>query len=187
MEGIVFDRHGRFREWLWPRIDACDVVSLNAYPMGSAAWFGYGAFEESLRFLHDARVRNASLASLELRLRRALGALERAGKPLILSETGFPSAVGYRMEGERLVVPESDNARLPTLDFLYLVRPELVQGDHSLPNGPSPGAPMRSPPGGGSAGGVSVADVPTFLRVRTNPIAMSKRLGAFHSRPMNTM
>ena len=34
--------------------------------------------------------------------------LERAGKPKILTETGFPSAVGYHIEGERTVVPESD-------------------------------------------------------------------------------
>jgi len=30
---------------------------------------------------------------------------------VFLSETGFPSAVGYHMQGESLVVPESDNVR----------------------------------------------------------------------------
>jgi hypothetical protein len=39
MEGIVFDREGRFHEWVWPLVDACDIVSLNAYPMGNRAWF----------------------------------------------------------------------------------------------------------------------------------------------------
>jgi hypothetical protein len=92
-------------------IDACDVVSLNAYPMGDSAWFTFDAFEESRRFLCDPRTRNDRLAHFELHLRRALGQLESVNKPVFLSETGFPSAVGYHMEGERLVVPESDNAR----------------------------------------------------------------------------
>jgi hypothetical protein len=113
MEGIVFDRNGQFHEWLWPLVDVCDVVSLNAYPMGEAAWFTFGAFEESRRFLDpvDARARNDRLAQFDLHLRRVLQALEAAGKPLILSETGFPSAVGYHREGERLIVPESDNVQ----------------------------------------------------------------------------
>ena len=111
MEGIVFDREGYFHEWLWPLVDACDVVSLNAYPMGDSAWFTFDAFEESRRFLFDPRTRNDRLAVFELRLRRALGELERVDKPVFLSETGFPSAVGYHMADDRLVVPESDNAR----------------------------------------------------------------------------
>jgi len=124
MEGIVFDQEGHFHEWLWPLIDACDVVSLNAYPMGPSAWFTFGAFEESRRFLHDSRTRNDRLTLFELHLRRALGELERAGKPALLSETGFPSAVGYHIEGERLVVPESDNARYGEvmLEFVNLIR-----------------------------------------------------------------
>jgi hypothetical protein len=111
MEEIVFDSEGYFHEWLWPLIDACDVVSLNAYPMGHSAWFTFDAFEESRHFLCDPRVRNDRLVRFELHLRRALQQLERADKPAFLSETGFPSAVSYHMEGERLVVPESDNAR----------------------------------------------------------------------------
>jgi len=130
MEGIVFDREGYFNEWLWPLIDACDVVSLNAYPMNNRAWFTFGAFEESRRFLCDSRTRNDRLALFELRLRRALQELEQAGKRrmqsirMILTETGFPSAVGYHMEGERLVVPESDNARYgeAMCEFVNLIR-----------------------------------------------------------------
>jgi hypothetical protein len=124
MEGIVFDREGYFNEWLWPLIDACDVVSLNAYPMGNEAWFTFGAFDESRRFLHDARTRHDRLALFELQLRRALGELERADKPVFLSETGFPSAVGYHLEGERLVVPESDHVRYGEAmrEFVALVR-----------------------------------------------------------------
>jgi hypothetical protein len=108
MEGIVFDSEGYFHEWVWPLIEACDIVSLNAYPMDNRAWFTFGAFEESRRFLRETRTRRERLLLFELRLRRALSALEAAGKPVILSETGFPSAVGYHMEGTRLVVPESD-------------------------------------------------------------------------------
>jgi exo-beta-1,3-glucanase (GH17 family) len=111
MEGIVFDRQGHFNEWVWPLIDACDIVSLNAYPMDGRAWFTFGAFEESRCFLCDLRVRNDRLVLFEFNLRRALKELEHADKPVFLSETGFPSAVGYHMEGERLVVPENDNAR----------------------------------------------------------------------------
>ena len=110
MEGIVFDHEGYFNEWLWPLIDACDVVSLNGYPMDNSAWFTFDAFEESRRFLCDSRTRNDRLALFDLRLRRALGELERVDKPVFLSKTGFPSAVGYRVESERLVIPESDNA-----------------------------------------------------------------------------
>ncbi len=124
MEVIVFDGEGYFHEWLWPLIDACDVVSLNAYPMGHSAWFTFDAFEESRRFLCDSRTRNDRLAHFELHLRRALGQLEGVNKPVFLSETGFPSAVGYHMEGERLVVPESDNARYGQAmgEFVNLIR-----------------------------------------------------------------
>ncbi len=124
MEGIVLDDQGYFHEWLWPLIDACDVVSVNAYPMSNSAWFTFGAFEESRRFLCDARAHNDRLALFELRLRHTLQELERAGKPMILSETGFPSAVGYHVEGDHLVVPESDNARYGELlrDFINLIR-----------------------------------------------------------------
>jgi hypothetical protein len=125
MEGIVFDSQGRFNEWVWPLVDACDVVALNAYPMGREAWFTFDAFEESRRFLEEARVRNGRLALFELRLRRALEELSGVNKPLILSETGFPSAVGYRMEGERLVIPESDNARYGTLMIAFT---DLIRG-----------------------------------------------------------
>lgn len=109
MEGIVFDSRGDFNEWVWPLVDACDVVSVNLYPMGNAAWFGFGAFDESRRFLCDPRTRHDRLTAFEYQLRRLLDQLERFGKPLILSETGFPSAVGYNMEGDHLVVPVSDN------------------------------------------------------------------------------
>lgn len=124
MEGITLDQEGNFNEWVWPLIEACDVVSINSYPMDARAWFTFDAFEESRRFLREARVRHDRLVSFEYRLRRVLQQLERAGKPLILSETGFPSAVGYELEGERLVVPQNDNACYGELmrEFVDLIR-----------------------------------------------------------------
>jgi hypothetical protein len=124
MEGIVFDSGGYFNEWLWPLVDACDVVSINLYPMDNSGWFTFGAFEESRRFLCDARVRNDRLALFELHLRRALMQLEQVDKPMFLSETGFPSAVGYHIEDESLVVPESDDVRYGKAmgEFVGLIR-----------------------------------------------------------------
>jgi hypothetical protein len=124
MEGIVFDPEGYFHEWMWPLVDACDVVSVNAYPMDGRAWFTFGAFEESRRFLCDPRTRHDRLALFELHLRRAMQQLEPAGKPMFLSETGFPSAVGYQLEGDRLVVPQSDNERYGQAmrEFVALLR-----------------------------------------------------------------
>jgi hypothetical protein len=131
MEGIVFDREGNFYEWLWPLIDACDVVSLNAYPMDDSGWFTYGAFEESRRFLHDARRRHDLLTLFETNLRRALQQVECANRPLLLSETGFPSAVGYHVEGERFVAPESDNARYAEAMFEFASIIRRVNADYA--------------------------------------------------------
>ena len=110
MEGIVFDPDGTFHEWVWPLIDALDIVSVNLYPMGVPEWHGWGAFEESKKFLTDPQVRATRLDQMETQLRRVLQQLEAADKPLLLSETGFPSAVGYHLETDSLVVPENDNA-----------------------------------------------------------------------------
>lgn len=124
MEGIVFDREGYFNEWVWPLIDACDIVSVNSYPMDDHGWFTFDAFEESRRFLCDTRARNDRLALFEVRLRRILQQLERIGKPLTISETGFPSAVGYHMTDDQLIVPHSDNARYGGAmgEFITLIR-----------------------------------------------------------------
>ena len=92
--------------------------------MSERDWFTFDAFEESRRFLQEPRVRNDRLVMFEYRLRRLLQELEHAGKPLILSETGFPSAVGYHVEGERLIVPESDHTRYGEVmhEFVGLIR-----------------------------------------------------------------
>jgi hypothetical protein len=124
MEGIVLDRQGCFHEWLWPLIDACDIVGLNLYPMDNAAWFTFGAFEASRHFLRDPRTRHDRLVLFDLNLRQLLQQLEQVDKSVILTETGFPSAVGYHMEGEHLVVPESDNERYDEVmgEFASLIR-----------------------------------------------------------------
>ncbi len=124
IEEIVYDPALNFYEFMYPLIDACDIVSINAYPMGNKAWFTYDAFEESRRFLFDSRTRNDRLAAFNHRLRRALTQIEAAGKPALLSETGFPSATGYHREGERLVVPESDGERYGQVmaEFVGIIR-----------------------------------------------------------------
>ncbi len=98
-----------FHEWVWPLIDALDIVSVNLYPMGVPEWHGWGAFEESRKFLTDRRVRNQRLGLMEMQLRRVLEQLEGLNKSMMLSETGFPSAIGYQIENEKLVIPENDN------------------------------------------------------------------------------
>ncbi len=124
IEEIVYDPALNFYEFMYPLIDACDVVAINAYPMSNKDWFTYGAFEESRRFLFDARTRNDRLAAFNYRLRRALTQIEAAGKPALLSETGFPSAIGYHREGERLVIPESDGERYgeAMAEFVGIIR-----------------------------------------------------------------
>ena len=114
MEGIVFDNNGRFKEHLWPLIDACDIVSLNLYPMTNAQWFTFDAFEESKTFLRDDKVWRRRMSEYDARLRMTLEVLEKAGKKVILSEMGFPSGVGYTIsdetnsDGEKFVRPVHD-------------------------------------------------------------------------------
>lgn len=129
MEGIVFDQYGTFHEWIWPLIDACDIVSINLYPMGIPEWFTFGAFAESRRFLTDRRVRNDRLNLFELQLRRVLEQLESLNKPMIFSETGFPSAISYRVENEELVIPETDNDLYAAAMAEFLARVHSVNTD----------------------------------------------------------
>ncbi len=134
MESIVFDETGNFLDWVWPVIEACDIVGVNLYPMENAGWFTFGAFEESRRFLLDPDIRRVRLAEYEIRFRRLLDQLKKAGKPLLLTETGFPSAVGYRREGERLIVPESDNTHhgQAMQEFLAIIRRIDDEYGHSI-------------------------------------------------------
>jgi hypothetical protein len=129
MEGIVCDQYGVFHEWVWPLIDACDIVSLNLYPMGMPEWFTFGAFEESRRFLTDRRVRNDRLALFELQLRQVLSQLERLDKPLFFSETGFPSAIGYHVENRTLVIPQTDREFYAAAMSEFLTRIRAVNAD----------------------------------------------------------
>jgi len=123
MEGIVFDERGFFNEWVWPVIEACDIIGVNLYPMNDAGWFTFSAFEESRRFLQESAFRQKRFKEYEERLRTLLDQLKVARKPLLLTETGFPSAVSYHQEGERLVIPESDTPRYAEAmqEFLALI------------------------------------------------------------------
>ena len=134
MEGIVFDEKGHFHEWVWPVVEACDILGVNAYPMDNAGWFTFGAFEESRRFLLDPAVRRRRLEEFEERLCTLLDQLKLARKPVLLTETGFPSAVGYRREGGQLIVPESDNARYAEAmqEFLALIRHIDIEYGHPI-------------------------------------------------------
>lgn len=129
MEGIVFDQQGIFHEWLWPLIDACDIVSINLYPMGIPEWFTFGAFDESRKFLTDRRVRNDRLNLFELQLRQVLTQLERVDKPMLFSETGFPSAMGYQMEDQSLVIPQNDNDLYGAAMTEFMTRIRTVNAD----------------------------------------------------------
>ena len=131
MEGLVQDNAGKFKEWVLPLIDAVDVVGMNLYPMGHWEWFTFRAFEESRKFLVDVRTRNDRLAAFEYRLRCALSELQPLNKPLILTETGFPSAVGYHIEDDKIVVPESDNARYAELMQVFLGRINQAAEDYN--------------------------------------------------------
>lgn len=123
MDEAVLDIRDDLNEWVWPLVDACDVVSINLYPVRKEEWLGFGAFEQSRRFLCDTRMRHDRLNVFEYHLRHLLDQLERFGKPLILSGTGFPSAVGYHREDNRLVIPESDEEAYATAmkEFVTLI------------------------------------------------------------------
>ena len=68
----------------------------------------FGAFDESRKFLTDRHVRDDRLNVFEMQLRRVLTQLERLDKPVMFSETGHPSAIGYQVENETLVIPQTD-------------------------------------------------------------------------------
>jgi hypothetical protein len=129
MEGIVFDQYGTVHEWVWPLIDACDIVSVNLYPMDAPAWFTFGAFDESRKFLTDRRVRNGRLTLYELQLRQVLTQLERVDKPMMFSETGFPSAIAYQIEDQTLVIPETDNDLYAAAMADFMTRIQTVNAD----------------------------------------------------------
>jgi hypothetical protein len=129
MEGIVFDQFGTFDEWIWPLIDACDLVSVNLYPMDVPAWFTFGAFDESRKFLTNHRVRNDRLNLFELQLRQVLTQLERVDKPMMFSETGFPSAIGHQIEDKSLVIPQNDNDLYGAAMAEFMTRIHTVNAD----------------------------------------------------------
>jgi hypothetical protein len=133
MEGIVFDEQGKFFEWVWPVIEACDIVGVNLYPMDAAGWFTFGAFEESRRFLLDSNIRQERLAEYERHFQLVLDQLAKAKKPLLLTETGFPSAIGYQQEGDRLIIPESDNVHYGECMQEFLALIQRVDAEYNHP------------------------------------------------------
>jgi hypothetical protein len=130
MEGIVLDQYGNFNEWVWPLIDALDIISVNLYPMGVQEWHGWGAFEQSRKFLTNHRIRNDRLALYQVQLRQVLSQLESLDKPMIFSETGFPSAVDYQTEGENLVLPVTDNDLYYAAMKDFITRIQAINTDY---------------------------------------------------------
>lgn len=89
----------------------------------------FGAFDESRKFLTDRRVRDDRLNVFEMQLRRVLTQLERLDKPVMFSETGFPSAIGYQVENETLVIPQTDRELYAAAMSEFMARIRTVNAD----------------------------------------------------------
>jgi hypothetical protein len=107
---LTYAMEGPFpwKEWLTPVIEACDVISINHYPIKSRHWFGESGFEENRKFLTDKRERELLMLDYELALRQVMERVTRMGKELILSETGLPSGIAFGRRGN-LFLPEHDS------------------------------------------------------------------------------
>ncbi len=99
--------------------------------MDEPAWFTFGAFDESRKFLTDRRVRRDRLNLFEVQLRQVLTQLERLNKPLMFSETGFPSTSGNKIENETLVIPQTDNAVYGSAMCEFMTRIRTMNADFS--------------------------------------------------------
>jgi hypothetical protein len=98
-EMISFAPDGSLRPETLPLMQACDILSANHYPMAAAGWMGTAAFLLNEQLLHDTRTQNDQFARFECALRILLQEAEKLDKPLMFSETGFPSAVDWRHSG----------------------------------------------------------------------------------------
>jgi len=99
-----------WKEWMTPVIEACDIISINHYPIKSRHWFGEGGFEANRKFLTDTRETTLLLLDYELTLRQVMEQVTAMGKELILSETGLPSGIAFaRQHGT--VIPKHEPTR----------------------------------------------------------------------------
>ncbi len=103
----AMEGHFPWREEVSPIVEACDIISINHYPIKGRHWFGDGGFEENRKFLTDKRERELLMLDYELALRRVMEQVTDMGKELILSETGLPSGIAFRREQD-MVIPEHD-------------------------------------------------------------------------------
>lgn len=135
MEGIVFDGSGRFREHLWPLVDALDIVSINLYPMTEAHWRDFTAFDVSAAFLRERKAWRREIARYEAQLREIMDVLAGAEKPVFLSEMGFPSGVGYEIngtiDGKEHIRPVSDNKQFAVRMSEYMDLLAAVSEDYN--------------------------------------------------------
>lgn len=134
MEGIVFDSDGRFKDHLWPLIDRLDIVSINLYPMTEAHWRDFSAFGVSAAFLRERKAWRREISKYEAHLRATMDVLAARGKPVMLSEMGFPSGVDYRIEGKidgnDRVWPVSDNEAFAERMHEYVALLSAVSRDY---------------------------------------------------------
>jgi hypothetical protein len=106
---ITYAMEGPFPwgEWITPVVRACDVISINHYPIKGRHWFGEGGFQENKRFLTAKREQALLMLEYELALRQVMEKVTSMDKELILSEVGIASGVGFRRTG-KLFISEHD-------------------------------------------------------------------------------
>jgi len=104
---ITYAMEGPFpwKEQISPVVEACDIISINHYPIKGRHWFGEGGFAENKKFLTDKREHELLMLEYELALRQVMEKVTSMDKGLILSETGLPSGVAFRRE-QSIFVPE---------------------------------------------------------------------------------
>lgn len=120
MEGISFDQDTfDFLDWSWEVAEACDIVSINLYPMGIDEWHSDKSFELNKSFLLDDKEFESRIKVFEFQLRKILEQLKKINKKMILSETGFPSATNYTLK-DNLFIPDHDNSAYAERMFYFV-------------------------------------------------------------------
>lgn len=104
---LTYAMEGPFpwKDYLAPVIEACDIISINHYPIKGRHWFGDEGLAENDKFLTNKCERELLMLDYELALRQVMEQVTSLGKELILSETGIPSGISFKREGN-LVIPE---------------------------------------------------------------------------------
>jgi hypothetical protein len=99
-EMITFNEDGSVRPETLPLFDACDIIGINHYPMDPEGWQFVEAFKINKRLLCDPQTQDTLLGLFEKKLDTVMKAAQDFDKPVIFTETAFPSAVDWKIEGE---------------------------------------------------------------------------------------